>query len=461
MWSAHDLIVAPATMPGEAARAVVRLTGDGLEGLLPRLFTPEGRGFARLGEPPRVVAARLAADGLGREWGGIAVEVLHWPGPAGPVGGPLAEVQLPCSAPFVAAVIAEACRHGARLARGGEFTLRGFLAGRLDLVQAEAVLAVVDARTPDELAQGLDRMAGGAGGTLRAVRSGLLDLLADIEAAIDFADESTPDAVPVADAWHALTGRLAEHRSVLGAVAAGLARRDAGGHEQPRVVLVGRPNIGKSSLFNALVGHDAALVANETGTTRDWIEAPMGREDEAAACVLVDLAGLPDGRVDDPVEAAAVAVARAEILRADLILDCRDVGQPVAAVVPDAAAAPRLEVITRGDGEAALPDGGRAIVTSSRTGRGVEELRAAIRTAVGGLPPRSSPATLRMAVGLEAACAALDGCAEATRAGGGSLDEALVASHVRQAVEALGEVTGTVLGADLLDRIFARHCIGK
>ncbi|MFM9059975.1 MAG: tRNA uridine-5-carboxymethylaminomethyl(34) synthesis GTPase MnmE, partial [Planctomycetaceae bacterium] len=200
MWSADDLIVAAATPAGPGARAIVRLSGAGLDALLARLLDgADSRGPVPTGGPPRVVMARLARHGLGREWGPLAVTVLHWPGPAGPVGGPLAELQVPASAPLVAALVAEACRHGARLARGGEFTLRGFLAGRLDLVQAEAVLGVVDARTPAELAAALDRMAGGAGTALRAIRSMLLDLVADVEAAIDFADETAPDAVPVAD----------------------------------------------------------------------------------------------------------------------------------------------------------------------------------------------------------------------------------------------------------------------
>ena len=178
----------------------MRLSGDGLDTLLPRLFAPVGAGFVPPGGRPRAVATRLATP-LAAEWGELPVDVLHWPGPAGPVGGPLAEAQLPCAGPLVDAVLAEACRRGARLARGGEFTLRGFLAGRLDLLQAEAVLAVVDARTPGELTEALDRLAGGAGRHLDRVRGILLDLLADIEAAIDFADETAPDGVPSTAVW--------------------------------------------------------------------------------------------------------------------------------------------------------------------------------------------------------------------------------------------------------------------
>jgi tRNA modification GTPase len=142
MWSVHELIVAPATVRGAGARAVVRLSGEGLDGLLMHLFTTGNIGFGRPGERPRLVPARLAARGLTTVWGELPVEILHWPGPQGPTGGPLAEIQLPASGPLVDAVIAEACRHGARLARGGEFSLRSFLAGRLDLLQAEAVLAL-------------------------------------------------------------------------------------------------------------------------------------------------------------------------------------------------------------------------------------------------------------------------------------------------------------------------------
>jgi len=455
MFSAHELIVAPATAAGPGARAIVRLAGDGLDGLLARLFAAAPPGFAAPGAAPRVVAARLASDGLGRDWGALPVEVLHWPGPAGPIGGPLAEVQLPCSAPLVEAVVAEACRHGARLAKGGEFTLRAFLAGRLDLLQAETVLAVVDARTPAELAAALDRMAGGAGATVQRVRDALLDLLADVEAAIDFADEATPDAVPVAPRW-TLAGRLEAGRDALAAAATHLANRGGGTDALPRVVLVGRPNVGKSSLFNTLVGREAALVADDAGTTRDWIEAPLA----AAGCLLVDLAGVPEAAAGDAVTAAAVAAAREQLDRADVIVGCRDAAAG-AELVDGLPAVPRIAVLTRCDRAARWPAEGGGIATSAATGRGIEPLRAAIVAAVAGLPARGSSATLRMAVGVAAARAALDAAIIAARVEGRGGDEALIAGHVRRAVDVLGEITGAAIGTDLIDRIFSRHCIGK
>ena len=477
MWSAHDLIVAPATVPGSGARGIVRIAGDGLDRLLRELFTPSAGTFATADAPPRVVAARLAADGLARDWGEIDVAILHWPGPAGPTGGPLAEVQLPASPPLVEAVVAEACMRGARLARGGEFTLRGFLAGRLDLVQAEAVLAVVDARTPEDLTTALDRMAGGAGTALGRVREDLLDLLADVEAAIDFADETAPDTVAVPLAHGPVGDRLRVARDAVAAEAERLAGRAAAGHDLPRVVLVGRPNVGKSSLFNALVGRSAALVADERGTTRDWIECTLEPvAGEGAACVLVDVAGLdvgglagagagrrgesaaPQAATVADLDAAAAAVARREIERADLLMVCCDVADagPPISIVGDAR---RIDVVTRCDRGPCVAAGPTDHATSVVNGQGIAALRQAILDAVAALPPRGSPATLRLAAGLEAARAGLAAAVEASA--DDRADEPLIAAHLRRAIDALDEVTGRSMGADLLDRIFARHCIGK
>ena len=459
MWSATELIVAAATVPGEGARAIVRLAGDGLAGLLETLFTADS--WPRHGDSPRAVRATLAAAGLGREWGELPIEVLVWPGPRGPIGGPLAEVQLPASLPLVDAVIAEACRHGARLARGGEFTLRAFLAGRLDLVQAEAVLGVVDAQTPEQLADALDRLGGGSGAALTNVRNELLDLLADIEASIDFADETTPDAVPAQPAWRLFATRLDGCQDAIGRAAAMLAGRDAAAGALPRVVLVGRPNIGKSSLFNAVVGRDAAIVADETGTTRDSIEVRvrggLGRD-----WLLVDLAGIDAVAEDvDPIDAAARDRADAEASRADVIVACRDAGDGRAAPAI-AASAPQIDVVTRCDRVARSGVRDDAIATSAAAGQGIAELKAAIDAAVAGLPAAES-ATLRMRVAATAATAAV---AEARRhvgeaVAGRAIDEAVVAGCLRTAAESLAEVTGAVIGSDLLDRIFSRHCIGK
>jgi tRNA modification GTPase len=477
MWSVRELIVAPATVRGSGARAIVRLSGEGLDRLLGDLFAATAGDFTRQEEQPQLMMARLASRELTAEWGELPVELIHWPGPQGPTGGPLAEVQLPASGPLVDAVVAAACRHGARLARGGEFSLRAFLAGRLDLLQAEAVLAVVEAKTPAELSAALDSMAGGVGHMLHRLRETLLDLTADIEASIDFADEHTPDAVPVADAaaWAAIEARLAAAVEELDAVAARLASRDSSAvADLPRVVLVGPPNIGKSSLFNRLVGRDAALVADEAGTTRDWIAARLDIDATEPACLLVDVAGIVDGGADDVagtaacslIERAAAERARTEIARADVVVVCSDAAACVGTVLPPfPLASPRIDVFTRCDLATPSPclEYASAFVTSSHSGTGVAAVRSAILGVVASLPGGWSPATLRMRVGVAAAreavvaaCAA----AESTRSGG-PRDEAIVAGLLYQAVSAVGEVTGVEIGTDLIDRIFSRHCIGK
>ena len=471
MWSSSELIVAPATVTGAGGRGVVRLSGDGLEPLLEKLFQPTAGGFATAGAPPRLVGATLSPAGIGSEWGAVPVEILHWPGPQGPTGGPLAEVQLPAAGPLVDAVVAEACRHGARLARGGEFSLRSFLAGRLDLVQAEAVLAVVDATTPAELSTALDALAGGVGRSLQTVRDTLLDLAADIEAAIDFADETTPDAVPTADAASraAVDRRLADAVAAIDRVSERLAGRDAtSAGDLPRVVLAGPPNIGKSSLFNRLVGREAALVADEAGTTRDWVAGRLDTGPLSPPCLLVDIAGVTRNAALDGGTAAHAADLRAqtEIARAAVVVVCRDASGADRAdesciVVPPGAV--RIDVLTRCDLDAMTQGDGVAICTSARSGFGIGELRAALVRAVAELPGGRTPATVRMREGLVIASAALAAARNAAGepGGGHAPDEAVVAALVRRAVSALGEITGAEIGTDLIDRIFSRHCIGK
>jgi tRNA modification GTPase len=483
MLSTTDLIVAPATAAQPAARAIVRLTGIGLPQLLSQLFMAEDRSELSLpavGEAPRWLPLRLHRETLGRNWGELPVAMLFWPGPTGPLGTVVAEVQLPGCSPLVTAVVEEACRFGARLARGGEFSLRSFLAGKIDLLQAEAVVAVVDARTPEELTQALDRMAGGVGRSLEQLRGRLLDLVADIEAAIDFADDLTPDAVPVAATTAAVL--LPQVEPVLAEVAAideGLAGRDASGQGGlPRVVLAGPPNIGKSSLFNHLLGHEAALVEDAAGTTRDWVAAELFSDGGQAACLLVDLAGLAEQPLVSTdtatgtvaaVTAAADAVARAEIRRADVVLVCRDAAAADETSMGIPTGVKQIHVLTRCDRQlqqASQPSGSAAapsavLATSTATGLGIDSLRREILAAVAALP-QATPAALRLRAGLAAARRPLEEIKDMLAGRGGlPADEALLAVLLRQAIDALGEVTGAVIGSDIIDRVFSRHCIGK
>ena len=475
MDSTTDLIVAPATAPQPAARSIVRLTGEGLGSVLSRLFVLADGSPLRLPEKHHAaqnIEVRFHFDSLGSRWGELPVSLLFWPGPAGPLGAAVAEVQLPGSAPLQAAMVQEVCRFGARLARGGEFSLRSFLAGKIDLLQAEAVVAVVDARTPQELSQALDRMAGGIGKRVEELREYLLDLVADIEAAIDFADDLVPDSVPVADTTEAAIGPKVQYvREQLDRIAVQLTARDSGGQGGlPRVVLAGPPNIGKSSLFNRLVGHDIALVENAAGTTRDWIAGELCDAAGMVTCVLVDLAGIGVlGEASDrllaerEVSMAADRVAREEIRRADVVVACHESDSECDSELDDFAAE-YISVATRVDqshGGKASTDGRGCIYTSAITGVGIEELRQRIQDAVSVIH-RETPATIRLRAGISKAGESLayvqknmTGCDVV------SPDEALLAVLLRQAIDSLGEVTGAVVGTDILDRVFSRHCIGK
>ncbi len=464
MWNPDDLIVAPATVRAGAARAIVRIAGGGLDGLLERLFAAR-----QVAGAPRLVAARLRDERLVAEFGPLPVELLQWTDGSGPIGGPLAEIQLPGSVPLVDRFVARAIELGARLARGGEFTLRAFLARRIDLLQAEAVLAVVDSRSPAELTAALDRMAGGVGRRLEAVRETLLDLAGDIEAMIDFGDELGEGAVR--EHSRAVTERLEAASRSVRELAAHLEGRGAAASERPRVVLVGRPNIGKSSLFNALVGRDAALVADEPGTTRDWVEARMAFGD--VECVVVDVAGVDAVGImrestlqQSPAGEASMAVAIRQATAADVLVACADAAADPDPPIPHPR---RIDVVTRCDrlagrpGETPPPDGAPAILTSAVDGRGLETLRRAIAAAAADASGRDSAATQRLSEGM---ARARDAIAEAVAtiaaaSGAGDFDEAVVASHVGRAVAAIGEVTGREVGTDILDRIFSRHCIGK
>lgn len=475
MDSTTDLIVAPATAPLPAARSIVRFAGDGLSGILRCLFcSADGSPLQlpNLQQPAQLIDVTLNPKSLGSVWGELPLAVLFWPGPEGPLGAAVAEVQLPGSAPLQAAFVHEACRLGARLARGGEFSLRSFLAGKIDLLQAEAVVAVIDARTPQELSQALDHMAGGVGRSVEELREYLLDLVADIEAAIDFSDDLAPDSVPVPDTTQdAIAPKIRHVCQQLDQVTHHLAGRDSGGQGVlPRVVLAGAPNIGKSSLFNHLVGRDAALVENASGTTRDWIAGELRDSAGIVSCLLVDLAGIGGLHesgdclvAEREVSAAADRVAREEIQRADVIVACHDIDSDPLTEVANSTTAECIHVITRVDQqpEKKMADSEEWIPTSVKAGVGIEKLRQRILEMVSSVD-RATPATIRLRVGLESARESLVQ-AEKSMAGCDGLppDEALLAVLLRHAIDALGEATGAVVGTDILDRVFSRHCIGK
>jgi len=447
----NDTIAAVASPPGPALRGIVRLSG-------PEALAIARQGFVAGGDetPSRrsavARAGSLRVDGLRPL---LPATLALWPAPRTYTGQNVAEIHLVGSTPLVSLVLAHCLGRGARLAEPGEFTLRAFLSGRIDLTRAEAVLGVIDAQNPAQLDAALQQMAGGLSGPLLTMRDHLLDVVAHLEANLDFSEE--PDVDPLGRA--ALARELCLSAAELGALGERLTDRDRPeGH--PRVVLVGPPNAGKSRLFNAMLGRDRAIVSTRAGTTRDYLAELC--DCDGLTVLLVDTAGIEDPA--DAVATQAQALRTAQAAGADLLLDCRSaetVELPALALAPDR---PRVHVWTKSD--QALPDpvsrhAAELIVTSAVTGAGLETLRSAIARAIrrqeidGNLPAGTGA---RCRGSIRRAKAALRSAALTLLQSGG--DE-LVAFDLRLAVDELGKVVGAVVTDDVLDRIFRRFCIGK
>ncbi|HZN33221.1 MAG TPA: GTPase [Pirellulaceae bacterium] len=437
-----DTIAAIASAPGGAARGIVRLSGPAAIGCTLAVFQPA--------QPvdPAAVAAPSVFSGAVRlaNLGAVPARAYLWPTARSYTRQPAAELHLIGSPPIVEAALAAICVAGARLARPGEFTLRAFLAGRIDLTQAEAVLGVIDATGQASLHTALAQLAGGLAQPLAKLRESLLDLLAHLEAGLDFVEE---DIEFIAAAQ--LQAQLASAEEQLAQIAAQLAGRGAAG-ELPRVVLAGPPNAGKSSLLNALAGEGAAIVSPIAGTTRDFVARRLRIGD--CECLLIDTAGLDEAIPAGELATRAAAATREQLQQADLVVHCRDaLLQPEADVQgPGLMAWTKCDLLAAG---AALPEGG--IATSSRTGQGLEKLNRAIAERLVSSGAVASTAS-RCRESVRLAAAALWRASSAARAEAG---QELVAAEVRLALDELGQVVGAVYTEDLLDRVFSRFCIGK
>ncbi len=443
----NDTIVAVSSPPGSSARGIVRISG-------PRAWAIALDGFnpAEPWSPPRSPEARagdLKVAGLRPL---LPARLALWPGPRTYTGQDLAEVHMVGAPPLLNLYLVHCLARGARAAEPGEFTLRAFLSGRIDLTRAEAVLGVIEAESPARLDAALEQLAGGLSRPLVALRDRLLDLLAHLEADLDFADE--PDVDPIARA--ALAFELNEAAAQIATLARQLDERDRP-EGYPRVVLVGPPNAGKSRLFNALTGGDRAIVSPQAGTTRDYLTALCNYD--GLTVELVDTAGIEPAADAVAVMAQSHQARQAE--RAELRLDCWPAAWgPRPDPHDDRANGPTLLVATRCD-EPGGPLPPREIATSAATGDGLDVLHAAIAQAL-----RSARSESNAPTGTAARCrgslllaeAALRSASEALLASDG--DE-LVAFDVRLAAEELGKVVGAVVTDDILDRIFRRFCIGK
>ena len=344
-----------------------------------------------------------------------------------------------------AAALAALAAAGARPAQPGEFTRRAVLNGKMDLLQAEATADLIDAGSPVQRRRALQQLERGLSDRLTALRSEILELEALIAYDIDFPEEDEGPVSPerVRGAWDVVRGRVAD---LLRTAPEGERLR-----EGALLVIAGRPNAGKSSLFNALLGTERAIVTEIPGTTRDAIEAHAVIE--GFPFRIVDTAGLRDA--GERIEQLGIEVSKKYLAAADLVLFCEERDDMSRAAVLAQVTAPVVVVRTKAD----ISGAGVSVVT----GRGLPELRRRLAEvafgkllALGDVEPVVTRARHRAA--LERALGELDAFWSA-RAGG--VDAAATATHLRAGVLALDELIGAVTPEDVLDRVFAAFCVGK
>ncbi len=407
--------------------------------------------------PPRRVT-RVRVEGTG-----LAAEALatYFPGPRSYTGEDVVELSTHGSPVVLAALVQRAASLGARLARPGEFTLRAFLNGKLDLVQAEAARDLVEAVSPAQARAAFDQLDGTLSSALEAIAGEMRELELKLEASMDFPDEGY-HFIERSEVGQALARIGSTLTRLVDTGARGQVVRDGA-----RVVIAGTPNAGKSSLFNALVGADRAIVAATPGTTRDLVTARVVLADYAVE--LVDTAGL---RVsDDAVEQEGVHRADRAVAHADVVLVAVDRSRPMSdedrAVVERTRGSRTVLVATKADLGAAWPAaelGDDVVVVSAATGSGLGTLVAAVARLLDGETMRADHVLItnvRHRALLSAALGHITHAREEFAASQGGLPEEFVAADVQQALAALDEVTGRRTPDDLLHEIFSRFCIGK
>jgi len=443
-------IAAIATAPGRSALAIVRLSGPDVSRIAERLLRP----------PPPIARQAMRTHVIDPNDGSVLDDVIatRFIGPASFTGEDLLEITTHGGHRAPTSVLVAAIQAGARQAEPGEFTRRAVLNGKLDLLQAEAIGDLVDARSGAAQRLALHQLDGGLSERVLALRERILQVEALLAYDIDFPEEDD-GPVPRNRIAQAARGALEDVQTLLAT-----ARLGSMIHDGALVVLAGAPNVGKSSLFNALLGEARAIVTEIPGTTRDAIEAVFDRPTWPLR--LVDTAGLRN--TVDPLEQLGIEASARYLARAQLVLCCGEsVGQvdDVTQQIHAHTDAPVLGVLTKADLVTERPQIGRALSVSARTGEGLGTLLDAIDArlaAAHGVPPSENAVGLTRARHRAAAALAageLDAFVEALSAD--ALPMSIAAIHVRHAADALGELIGVVHTDDILDVVFRQFCVGK
>ncbi|MHB0935650.1 MAG: tRNA uridine-5-carboxymethylaminomethyl(34) synthesis GTPase MnmE [Armatimonadota bacterium] len=455
---APETIAAISTPAGEGGIGVIRLSGPETIPIALRLFRRANGTALEHPEPFKLHYGHICRPGTDEVVDEVLVSVM--PAPRSYTREDVAEISAHGGPAPLRAILTLIIAEGARLAAPGEFTQRAFLNGRIDLTQAEAVLDTIRARTDAGLRAAQTVLEGELGRRVRALRKRLIALLASLEAAIDYAEDDltflTPEQIRAT-----IAKCRAEVAELITSHARGKLLREGAG-----TAIIGRPNTGKSSLLNALLGEARAIVTPVPGTTRDVIEEQI---DLAGVPLrLIDTAGIR--HTEDAVERIGVERSRASLERADLVLLVLDRSLPLLEEDRDLLALvrerPLIVILNKADLPAAISreDIGvdaPVVELSAATGAGLPELEAAMRDLLLGPAVQSeSPAlaNLRQREAAERAAVALEQAALSADAGA---SEELLAVDLMAAAAALGEITGEDLREDVIQTLFARFCVGK
>lgn len=467
MFSTDDTIVALATAPGRSGIGVVRLSGPQAAPIAGTLvgrtapLVPRYATLARLAAAPAesILPARSAA-GLPAVPDQVIVTLFVRPHSY--TGEDVVEISAHGSPVVLHEILRAAIRAGARLAEPGEFTLRAFLHGRMDLVQAEAVADLVEAVTPLQARAAFDQLEGTLTTAIQSIEQALFDLMARLEASLDFPDEGYHFVAPAA-ASREIGGVGARIDDLLRTAHRGRLIR-----EGAQVAIVGTPNVGKSSLFNALLNANRAIVTPIAGTTRDLLteRAELG----GLSVALVDTAGIREST--EIVEEEGISRARQAASIADLTLLVLDGSRALhhedRALLAATSSRARVVVVNKSD----LPSGAGAhdiedldpVAVSAKTGDGLDRLIDRVARRLGAVPEtrdRPTVTNIRHVALLEKARASIDRAGQALAESGDTMSEEFVLADLQEASAHLQEITGRRTTDELLRYVFRKFCIGK
>ena len=456
-----ETIAAIATPPGIGGIGLIRVSGPAAEGIARRLFRPLPSGNFL---SHHLYHGEIVSPATGAVLDKVLVAFMK--GPRSYTGEDTLEISCHGGPLILRSVLEEVLLAGARPAGRGEFTKRAFLNDRLDLTQAEAVLDVITAQTQNGLAAAVSRLQGKLSGRIEAIRVEIIDLLAGIEAEIDFSEEDGVDKT-TGDALSRIREVIERITSLISTYHQGRIYREGIG-----VVIAGRPNVGKSSLLNRLLGEKRAIVTSIPGTTRDFIEETV--DIGGMPVRLTDTAGLRPPQ--DAIEKEGINLVWERLEKADAVIVLLDGSAGLTAddldLIAKVNAKPLLPVINKSDlphcfdeesfkglfREGTPP----AVRISAKYGDGIDRLTSALGGLILATPTEEAPeamiAHLHQKTALEKTAAGLVRARDGLQ---GGLPPELIAVEIRDSLDALGEITGRTTTEEILDRIFSNFCIGK